>query len=280
MFKKINQATTKPIVWSQYTADVLWTDEHIAKQMLSFHLNPDLSLASRTASFIEESVAWLVSEFKLNETSQVIDFGCGPGLYTHRIKAKGIGTVVGLDFSSNSLSYASEQAKQANLAIEYNYGNYLEYSDTRKFDLITLVMCDLCALNPDQRAQLYTKFKSLLAPNGSIALDVYTATRFASQNESLELEKNSMNGFWSEQDYWCIKSSFKYEDEKVTLDQYVISQEDKEWSVFNWLQHFTIEELSQELATHGLEVKRTYSDLKGTPYQDGDEMALVIGHKS
>ncbi|NOI27419.1 class I SAM-dependent methyltransferase [Vibrio coralliilyticus] len=279
MFEKINNATAKPAVWSKYTADVLWTDSHIAKQMLEFHLNPALSLASRTSPFIDESVAWLVSEFKLNETSKVIDFGCGPGLYTHRLKAKNIGTVVGLDFSKNSLKHATKQAEQAGLDIEYNYGNYLEYSDSRKFDLITLVMCDLCALSPNQRSKLYGKFKSLLAPNGSIALDVYTETRFANQNESLNLEKNSMNGFWSNKDYWCIQSSFKYEDEKVTLDLYAISQEYKEWTVFNWLQHFTVETLIQELDAHGLEIKRAYSDLKGAPFIDGDEMALVIGHK-
>ncbi|GAB2645145.1 class I SAM-dependent methyltransferase [Vibrio panuliri] len=279
MFKKITSATAKPIVWSEYTADVLWTDEHIAKQMLSFHLNPDLSLASRTLPFIEASVTWLVSEFGLNGASKVIDFGCGPGLYTHRLKAKGVGTVVGLDFSKNSLKHATEQAEQASLDIEYRYGNYLEYSDSREFDLITLVMCDLCALNPAQRSELFGEFKSLLASNGSIALDVYTATRFANQNESLSLERNAMNGFWSDKDYWCIQSSFKYEEEKVTLDKYVISQEDKEWTVFNWLQHFTIEELSQELEAHGLEIKRAYSDLKGTPLVDGDEMAVVIGHK-
>lgn len=279
MFKKIDSATTKPAVWSEYTADVLWTDEHIAKQMLAFHLNPDLSLASRTVAFIDDSVTWLASEFDLNETSKVIDFGCGPGLYTHRLKAKGIGTVVGLDFSKNSLNHAIKQSEQANLAIEYHYGNYLEYSDSRKFDLITLVMCDLCALNPQQRSQLYTKFKSLLAQSGSIALDVYTATRFAAQGESLSLEKNAMNGFWSDCDYWCIQSSFKYENEKVTLDKYVISQEDKEWTVLNWLQHFTLEDLNKELDAHGLEIKRAYSDLKGSPLVDGDEMAVVIGHK-
>jgi len=279
MFKKISNATTKPAVWSEYTADILWTDNHIASQMLAFHLDPELSLASRTASFIEESVSWLTCEFKLDEASKVIDFGCGPGLYTHRLKERGIGTVVGLDFSRNSLKYAEEQAERERLSIEYNHGNYLEYSDSRTFDLITLVMCDLCALNPQQRSKLFSQFKLLLAPNGSIALDVYTATRFANQSESLSLEKNSMNGFWSDKDYWCIQSSFKYEDEKVTLDKYVISQEDKEWTVLNWLQHFTIENLSRELAAHNLEIKRTYSDLRGTPFTDGDEMALVIGHK-
>ncbi|GAL29547.1 hypothetical protein JCM19239_6713 [Vibrio variabilis] len=113
MFKKLNDATEKPQVWSAYTADLLWTDTHIAKQMLAFHLNPDIEAASRSFSFIDESVDWLVNEFGLNAYSKTIDFGCGPGLYTQRLKSRGIGTVVGLDFSENSLRYAKQQAEQA-----------------------------------------------------------------------------------------------------------------------------------------------------------------------
>ncbi|GAK82687.1 hypothetical protein JCM19238_230 [Vibrio ponticus] len=279
MFKKLEQATVKPTVWSQYTADVLWTDAHIAQQMLSYHLNPDIEAASRSFAFIDQSVAWLISEANLDANSKTIDFGCGPGLYTQRLKSHGIGTVVGLDFSSNSLNYATQQAQSANLDIEYHLGNYLDYSDTRKFDLISLVMCDFCALNPTQRSQLLAKFKTLLEPNGTIALDVYTTTRFAKQVESVNVEKNSMFGFWSAQDYWCIKSSFNYHPEAVTLDQYVICQDESEWRVYNWLQHFNLEMLSEELAAHDLVIKASYADLKGSPFIDGDEMAVLITHK-
>ncbi|GAA5214775.1 class I SAM-dependent methyltransferase [Corallincola platygyrae] len=279
MYKQLDKAAAKPAVWSAYTADLLWADSHIAKQMLAYHLNPEIEAASRSFAFIDASVDWLVSEFNLNPASKTIDFGCGPGLYTQRLKAKGIGTVVGLDFSENSLSYATQQAKQSDLQIEYHLGNYLDYTDARTFDLITLVMCDLCALSPSQRSALFKKFKTMLAPSGVIALDVYTASRFKKQAESVNLAKNSMNGFWSAEDYWCIQSTFKYEADAVTLDKYVIIQEGKEWTVFNWLQHFTIEMLSAELEPHGLSIKATYSDLRGNPLADGDEMAVIISHK-
>ncbi|USD63110.1 class I SAM-dependent methyltransferase [Vibrio sp. SCSIO 43140] len=278
MFNKLNDATEKPQVWSAYTADLLWTDTHIAKQMLAFHLNPDIEAASRSFSFIDESVDWLVNEFDLNASSKTIDFGCGPGLYTHRLKSRGIGTVVGLDFSENSLRYAKQQAEQAGLEIEYRLGNYLDHQETRTFDLITMVMCDFCALNPTQRSSLLAKFKSMLAPTGSIALDVYTTTRFAKQSESLTLDKNAMNGFWSAQDYWCIQSNFTYQDEKVTLDKYVIYEEESEKTVYNWLQHFSLEQIKAELEVHGLTIKASYRDLRGKPLVEADEMALVIGH--
>ncbi|WP_112477842.1 class I SAM-dependent methyltransferase [Vibrio variabilis] len=280
MFKNLNDATEKPQVWSAYTADLLWTDAHIAKQMLAFHLNPDIEAASRSFAFIDESVDWLVNEFGLNASSKTIDFGCGPGLYTQRLKSRGIGTVVGLDFSENSLRYAKQQAEQAGLEIEYRLGNYLDHKEIRTFDLITMVMCDFCALNPTQRSSLLAKFKSMLAPNGSIALDVYTTSRFANQTESVTLDKNTMNGFWSAKDYWCIQSNFTYQDEKVTLDKYVIYEEESEKTVYNWLQHFSLDQIEAELEPHGLAIKASYSDLRGKPLVEADEMALVIGHQS
>lgn len=279
MFNKINQAAAKPVIWSAYSAETLWADSHIAKQMLAYHLNPELSVASRTAEFIEQSVDWLIQEFDLDAQSKVIDFGCGPGLYTQKLKTRGVGTVVGLDFSQNSLSYATEKASSSRLDIEYHYGNYLDYNDDRKFDLITLVMCDFCALSPSQRATLLSKFKSMLAPKGSIALDVYTASRFDKQEQSLTIEKNSMNGFWSDTDYWCIQSSFNYQDEMVTLDKYTIYQDNKEWVVYNWLQHFTIEMLANELKQHGLVIQARYGDLRGRVYSDNDEVAVIVGHE-
>lgn len=39
------------------------------------------------------------------------------------------------------------------------------------------------------------------------------------------------------------------------------------------------ERLSEELEAAGLEIKKQFSDLKGIPFSDGDEMAFVIGHK-
>ncbi|WP_162047846.1 class I SAM-dependent methyltransferase [Vibrio taketomensis] len=279
MFKKLSQSTDKPVVWSAYTAEVLWADEHIAKQMLAYHLNPNIEAASRSFDFVDQSVNWLVSEFGLNQNSQTIDFGCGPGLYTQRLKQCGVGTVVGLDFSSNSLEYANQQAKQAELDIEYHLGNYLEYQDDRQFDLITLVMCDFCALSPAQRSVLLGKFKSMLAPNGVIAFDVYTATRFDQQSDFITLGKNTMNGFWSADDYWCIQSSFAYQPELVTLDKYVISEANREWTVYNWLQHFTLDMIKNELEPHGLAIKASYSDLRGNPLVESDEMAFVVSHK-
>lgn len=278
MYTKLNGFTAKPELWSCYTADLLWTDAHIAKQMLTYHLNPEVNAASRTFAFIDKSADWLIEEFNLNSNSKVIDFGCGPGLYTQRLKQRGVGTVVGVDFSENSISYAKQQAQALALDIDYRLANYLEYEDEEKYDLITLVMCDYGALNPAQRSVLLDKFKSMLKPDGVIALDVLTETRFQGLSESISLEKNHMGNFWSAGDYWCIQSSYGYPSDLVWLDKYVVIEEQKEWTVFNWFQHFSADMLASEISSHGLKVTDVYQDLCGTPFAEADELAVVIKH--
>ena len=63
MYKELTEATSKPELWSAYTAEILWADPHIARQMLGYHLNPEIEAASRSFDFIDQSVNWLITEF-------------------------------------------------------------------------------------------------------------------------------------------------------------------------------------------------------------------------
>lgn len=132
---------SRPQPFEFYTASDLWTDEHIAKQMLNYHLHPDIDAASRNSTFIAESSEWIIDHFELAKCKKVADFGCGPGLYTSAF-AKAGAVVTGIDFSSNSLAYASEAAQNSNLEINYVNTNYLDYSTNDHFDLIIMIMCD------------------------------------------------------------------------------------------------------------------------------------------
>jgi hypothetical protein len=71
-------------------------------------------------------------------------------------------------------------------------------------------------------------------------------------------------------------NSFKYEDEKVTLDKYTIIEESRTRVVYNWLQHFSKESLQDEFTANGFTVEEIYSDVAGTPFNpESPEMAIV-----
>lgn len=106
----------------QQGQDSIWQDPYIARQMLQQHLDPDREGASRNHEFIQESVAWLTRHFPVENFAQVLDLGCGPGLYTSPLARFGY-QVSGIDFSKISIDYAHLQFTEGQRVISHLLGN-------------------------------------------------------------------------------------------------------------------------------------------------------------
>jgi 2-polyprenyl-3-methyl-5-hydroxy-6-metoxy-1,4-benzoquinol methylase len=217
-----------------------------------------------------------MNRFNLTPQSKIIDFGCGPGLYTSRFAEAGI-DVTGVDFSRTSIQYAENFAKEHQLDVKYVHQNYLEFESDDKYDLITLIFCDFCALSPLQRAKLLEIFRRHLKPDGSIFMDVHSLNVYEKRDEIVTYEFNQMNRFWSQYDYYSFLNIFKYEDEKVTLDKYTIIEEHRTRVVYNWLQYYSLESLQNELNDNELQVVDFYSDVCGKAYSEkSDDIAVIL----
>jgi cyclopropane fatty-acyl-phospholipid synthase-like methyltransferase len=265
----------RPSPFELYTARELWTDEHTSQKMLEYHLNEDVDISSRNRAFIERSVGWIAAHFGINPQTRLADFGCGPGLYTTRFAALGAG-VTGIDFSERSIRYAAETATRKGLSIDYVCRDYLTWDTEKRFDLITLIMCDFSALSPTQRQTLLTLFRRLLAEGGAVLLDIYSLKGFEEREEVAEYEYRQLDGFWSPEDYYGFHNTFKYEDEKVVLDKYTIVEAARTWTVYNWLQYLSLESLRTEFAANGLEIVEYFADVAGTEFtEESTEFAVV-----
>ncbi len=274
LFKEIKEINSRPAPFQFYTADELWADEHTSKQMLKYHLNESIDVSSRNKNFIDSSVGWIAARFGVDDTTEIADFGCGPGLYTNSLAERGA-IVTGIDFSKNSLAHAKQVATQKGLNVNYIHTNYLDFETDRKFDLLTMIMCDFCALSPKQREAMLLRFYSLLKPGGSVLLDVYSLKSFNQKEESATYELNQLNGFWSPDDYYCFVNSFKYEKEKVSLDKYTIIEESRTRVVYNWLQYFCKESLTEEFEKIGFKVENLFSDVSGTAF-DAESLEFAV----
>lgn len=281
MFPLLDEINSKPDLFSDYTASALWADEYRSKQMLEFHLNGAIDVSSRRADFIEKSCDWIPKHFQIGAGKSLCDFGCGPGLYTSRFARSGA-QVTGLDFSRNSIQYARRQAELTKQNIDYVEVNYLDFETTDRFDLITMIMYDFCALAPEQRARLLAKFRTLLKDGGSVLLDVYSMAAYSNRQEVSTYEKNQLNHFWHKEEYYCFLNTFKYEADFVVLDKYSIFPEKGEpETVYNWLQYFSPESLAKELAAAGLEVTNFYGDVSGQTFSEElPEFAVMASRHS
>jgi len=279
MFKELKEINSRPAPFQFYTADELWTNEHTSKQMLEYHLNDHVDLSSRNKEFIEQSVKWIISKFEIDKTTEIADFGCGPGLYTTRLAERGA-RVTGIDFSQNSLNYAKQVAANKGLSINYILSNYLEFETTDRFDLIMMIMCDFCVLSPAQRKKMLSKFNLLLKTEGSVLLDVYSLNSFNQKEESAIYELNQLNGFWSPEDYYGFVNTFKYEKEKVTLDKYTIIEKSRKREVYNWLQYFSEDSLKNEFEENGFKIIELYSDVAGKTLDSESTEFAIVARKS
>lgn len=279
MFEKLEHINHRPRPFEIYTAEDLWTDEHTSQRMLAYHLNADIDVASRRGEFIERSVDWIVSHFHLGENSSVVDFGCGPGLYTNKLAKRGI-HVTGIDFSKRSIEYAETIARNENNNVRYIRQNYLEYESDERFDLIMMIMCDFCALGPDQRRHVLDTFHSLLPQGGSILLDVYSLHAFAQRTEAASYELNLLDGFWSPRKYYGFLNTFMYEDEKVVLDKYTIIEKERTRTVYNWLQYFDVDSLEGELQRSGFTLTECYADVAGSTFDAEHTEFAVVSRKA
>ncbi len=279
MFRELEKINSRPEPFQFYTADTLWTDNHISKKMLESHLNEDFEVSIQNREFINHSVDWIVNHFGIEKNRRVADFGCGMGPYATRLAEKGA-DVTGIDFSECFIRHAKETAKQKGLDITYVQQNYLEFETEERFDLITLLLCDFCALGPLQRKTMLEKFYKFLKPGGSLLIDVYSLNAFDQREETEIYEHSRLDGFWSPENYYCFQNIFKYDEEKVVLDKYTVIEEKQTRVIYNWLQYYSEDSLRKEFEENGFKVEEFYSDLTGTAISPESLEIVIVAKRS
>ena len=279
MFKDLSEINKRPEPFECYTTSLLWDDDYISQKMLEAHLDQNNDVASRNKVFFDKAIKWIQARFNIGSKSRICDFGCGPGLYTTEF-AKKDADVTGIDFARLSIKHAKKTALQNKLNIEYVIQDYLKFSTDKRFNLITMLQHDFCALSPKQRKTLINKFHTLLENNGKLLIDVYSTTFFDATKEEANYEKSSnkdfWSNFWSDKPYYVFNNTFKYEQEKLWLNKHTIIEENRIRRVYNWLQSYNVENLTKEFEENGFKIIEHYSDITGSPYEsDSTEFAVV-----
>lgn len=275
MFDLLEDICARPRPHQFMTAELLWTDPWVSGRMLAFHLDGSVDVSSRNEAFMDRSASWMARRFGLDAGLAVGDFGCGPGLYARRLTDLGA-TVTGLDFSPRSIEHARRQAAASGRDIRYVLLNYLDFAERDCFDLILLIFCDYCALSPEQRVRLLEVFRRALKPGGRLLMDVFSTAWFAGTREGLRFERLDGEGFWSSEPHYVFADTFRYPAQSLYLDKYTIVERGRTRRVYNWLQCFSPESLTRELAAGGFRVLETHANVAGDPLTaDSPELAVV-----
>lgn len=238
----------------------LWTDPHIAKQMLSAHLDLANDAATRNAEAIEDTINWIdsVSEGK----RKLIDLGCGPGIYTNAFHDRGY-RVTGIDISANSIQHAVRQAKQSNKPICYQVKNYIEEPLEGDYNLAVCIYCDFGALIPREQEAFLANVRSVLDEDGILIFDVFGTGLNLRKQETRTWTYHPEPGFWSPFPHLELSEVLHFKKAMAWGHRTLIIEEGnldhKEF--VTWDSYFTEEEISQLLKENGFALELVKTDL-------------------
>ncbi len=276
MFTQLKAMMMKPALYEKGTME-LWTDDHISKGMLEAHLNPEWDAATRNHATVREIVQWIRSIAPTDKFRDLLDLGCGPGIYAQEFHKAGY-KVSGMDFSERSISYARNSAQEKNLPITYHCQSYLTLDCSAQFDLITLIYYDFGVLSTEDRAKLLQRIYAALRPGGLLIFDALTPLHFADQQECNSWEY-AEKGFFCAEPHICLKSFYRYDEQNTILDQYIIVTEQNVRHINNFQHAFTKGEIAWEISSAGLSVKSFYGNMLGAGYRDNEKEFCAVAQK-
>ena len=244
MLNQLLKYSVKPRLYASGTA-FMWTDPHISKQLLAVHLNGDVDLASRSTPVIDGTVGWVLKNAPAG-ILDVLDLGCGPGLYTERFAMAGH-RVTGVDMSTTSIEYARAAAKQRHLVIDYRNANYLTLTDEAAFDLVVLIYTDLGVLLPEDRQQVIDNVFRALKPGGRFIFDVLNR-HCANEKRTPKNFDVQPSGFWRPHPFVALSESFFYPDAHVILYQHIVA-DDNGVDVYRFWTHLFSDDAIHKIVT-------------------------------
>ena len=237
-------------------SSVMWTDPHIAKQLLKLHLNHENDVASRSKIKIEH-ISDRILEWSGRSNMKILDLGCGPGLYTEYLAQKGH-VVTGIDFSETSIRYAIEHAQDKHLEIEYLHKNYLELDYDGQFDLVIMIYLDFCALTPEERDKVLEIIRRALKKGGLFICDVVNEKNIDQKiiPQSWEVKES---GFWKPTPYIALTNGYHYPEAKALANHHiVIGEHDSVDTYIFWSCYFDTADFVSILKSKGFKNIKNY----------------------
>lgn len=229
---------------------VMWTDPHVAEQLQTVHLDPEQDLASRKPDSIRRTLEWVAS-LAGPAALDILELGCGPGLYTQELARSGH-RVTGLDFSSRSLQTARQRAEAEGLSIRYVRGDYLKDSlETESYDIIMIVYTDFGVLSPEDQRIFLASVRRALKPGGLFLFDVLYPQDMEGKMGNRHWEAAD-RGFWAPEPYVALSESVPYLESRAFLNQTLVWIGEELRTYRFWVRFYDEADLERLLTESGL----------------------------
>jgi SAM-dependent methyltransferase len=212
------QSTPRP--WAE-GEKIPWNAPDFSKRMLAEHLSQEHDAASRRFEIIDKHIEWIHNQVLKGNPTRILDLGCGPGLYTHRLARLGH-DCVGIDFSPASIAYAREQAEEANLDCEYIQADIRTADYGEGYGLVMSIFGEFNVFRPGEARDILAKAWRALVPGGFILLEPHTFEAVVKIGEQSSSWYSAEQGLFSDEPHLYLQENFWDEETSVAIQRYYI----------------------------------------------------------
>jgi SAM-dependent methyltransferase len=158
-----------PAPWAEGD-NIPWDEPMFSERMLDEHLSQTHDLASRRAPLIDAHVRFIQEHIPGRRSARILDLGCGPGLYLHRLARLGHHGH-GIDFSPASIDHARQVATTENLDCCFEQADLRTTSFGEGFDLVLLIFGQLNVFRRELGRDILRRAHAALVPGGKLILE-------------------------------------------------------------------------------------------------------------
>lgn len=265
----------RPEPWTE-VSKIPWDDPDFSARMLQEHLAQEHDAASRRATIIDEHVGWIHRDLLGHAPSNILDLGCGPGLYCHRLARLGH-DCTGIDFGPASIDYAREQAATENLATTFVHGDLRSTDFGAGRDLIMLLFGEFNTFPRSDALEILTRAREALSPGGLMILEVHTLASIRERGDEGSSWSARERGLFSERPYICLNDACWHAESQTAVERhYVIDSATADVTLYGTTtQAYTREEyvsLLREAGFTGIEWRVDWPN----PAQAGDLELVAV----
>ncbi len=237
-----------------------WNEPEFSRRMLEVHLDQSTGLASRPFAKIDRHVQFIHHGVLDARTSRILDLGCGPGLYAHRLVILGH-EVAGIDFSPASTEYAKSQGGG-----NFTQDDLLQADFGEGHDLVTFLFGEPNTFSPSDLKVILGKAYLALKPGGKLLLEVTKSEAVRGMGDQGQSWAASEKGlFHPAPHFWLQESVWDDDAQAAKTRWHVLPEGGDPFSFGCTTQAWTEEQMRRALGESGFQEVSIYPSMTGKP---------------
>lgn len=198
-----------------------WNDPAFSARMLAEHLSQAHDAASRRAPLIDKQVDWIHHHVLGGRPAHILDLGCGPGFYCHRLARLGH-VCVGIDFGPASIAHARRGVTDEQMACTFVEGDVRTTPFGASFDLVMFIYGEFNVFTAGDARAVLVRANRALKPGGRLLLEPHRLEAIRTIGQEPPSWYASAGGLFSDRPHLCLRESFWDEQRQIATERHYV----------------------------------------------------------